>query len=238
MYKGETDQTILSVIRSYHQLGVWRIGDETTKARKLFYLFYYILYQVFNLMCIFCIDEKSEIMFLSSLGIFFVVITIKLIYLLWKKDEILGFVKDPVLCYSTECHNEWAQVSKKKKNFVKFIQTYLWMLRMTAFFMTFSCVPIFSSQKKLPLFIDYTLDCKFSEILYVFGYLFALTGIFCCLAFNLIMAVIWYVMFEYSTAYEMLGYRLKQLGSRTETSTRSYIEILIASIKAHQSIFK
>lgn len=243
MYKVKNDQTIQRIVKGLCQLGIWRHGDGTTvreRARKFFYFVHYILFCVFMVTCVLVVDDRSESIFLAECTISFVVTIIKLNYLLWKQDEISAFIDNPIFVHTTDCRDKWEQITKKQNNFTKFANACLWTLLVAAGFASVCCLPIFTSQRNLPLFISYTLEWKYSEIIYYISYGFVISGMFGIVVFTSANVIFWYVTFNYSVAYEMLGCRLSRLGvgRKKQPPFATYNEELIELIETHQSIYK
>lgn len=246
MYKIEPNKTIQQIVKILYQTGIWRNGEESAirkSSRKFFLLFYIIVFQVFNDASAILSDDKSELIFLAEIGMFYAVITFKQVYLLWKKEEITAFLNDPITAHSTECHAVHELANKKIKKFMRFIHVYLWMLGITSSFIGISCFPIFTTSKKLPFFISYSFNWTQSEIVYWMTYGFVVSALYFGYLFNLVTIFIWYLLFNYSVAYEVLGNQLKEIGtSRSVGKPRkaflSAERKLIDSIKAHRNIFQ
>lgn len=250
MYNIEPNKTIQRVIKTLYQTGIWRNKEESTfriTGRKVFFLIYLFVFQVFNDVSAFLSDDKNEFIFLTEIGMFYAVMTFKQVYLLWKKEEITAFLNDPITAHSTECNKLSVHVNKKLNKFMRFVNFYLYMLGITSSFIGISCFPIFTTEKKLPFFISYSFNWTESEIIYWMTYGFVFLAIVYGYLFNLVSIFIWYLMFNYSVAYEVLGHQLRDIGKDSPVVRREYSQSaelnsfhlkLIDSIKAHQNIFK
>lgn len=250
MYKIELNETIKRIVKILYQAGVWQSEDESAgrkTARKLFFLIYIIIFQVFNGTSAFLSDDKTESIFLTEVGMIYGVLTFKLVYLLWKKDKILEFLNDPITAHSTEYQEVFEHVNEKLNKFMKFVHAYLFMLTITSSFIPVVCLPLFTAEKKLPYFIS--MDWTDSEFIYWIAYGFVFLAVICGYLFNLLTVLVWYQMFNYSVAYEVLGSHLKNLGRNKCTESRQrkksqYTELnlihreLIDLIKTHRNIIE
>lgn len=244
MYNVEPNETIQRIVKILHQTGVWRLVEASIfreTCRKLFFLLYLIAFQVFNAISAFLTDDKNETIFLTEIGVFYAVITVKQVYLLWKKDKIIAFLNDPISAHSTEHHEVSQYVNRKLNGFMRFVHIYLLMLTITSSFIGTSCLPMFTTEKKLPYFISYSIDWTQSEIMYWFMYGFVSLAIIYGFIFNFVTIFIWYLMFNYSVAYEVVGNQLRNLGvDRRPTATeRNLFQLqLIDSVETHRNTFE
>lgn len=253
MNKIEQNQTICRIFKLFYNLGIWQNEQESRKefavckiGRKLFYLIYFVQYQIFLVTYALLSDNSNASAFLTAIEIPTAVITIKLVYLLWKKEEILTFIYDPIVSHSSADGQDLEEIKKKVKIFTKFIQTYMVMLVSGTVVMFFSCLPIFSSGKMLPLFISFKLSSKYSEILYWLAYGYVTSFLLCVNLVNFSTVIFWYIMLNYSIEYQVLGNKLKNLGiNKTEqlqencqsASRNLFHQDLIGLIRAQRNIF-
>lgn len=75
-----------------------------------------------------------------------------------------------------------------------------------------SCLPIFSDEMKLPLYITFSCGWKYNAIIYWMTYIFLAWGLGLSFIFNTITVIIWYILFKYSIQYQILRYNFKNLG--------------------------
>lgn len=229
--------TFYQIVKLLYRIGMWRDGEESSirkMARKLFFLLYFTMFLLFLALCAYLTDDSKEFIFLVQLVIIIAVITIKLVYLLWKKDEVLAYLYEGC----RELNND----NDKMKKFMKFVNAYIFMLAVAFVFYNTSCLPMFSQDKKLPFFIRFTLTGKYSEILYCLAYVFVGSGIFLCNVFNFITSFIWYTMLNFAIEYEELGNKLRNLCSKKVITKPNREDVglrdLIILIKAHRNLFE
>lgn len=251
MQETNINQTFKRIIKFLYNVGIWSNNEESAlreRARKLFYLIYFVLFLIFLAVCACVAEERNEFIFLWLIVLIVAVIALKLVYLLWRKNEILTF-----LLNSTE-HRTWdANADNEKiKTFLKFVNGYIFMLIVAAVFYNTTCLPMFSNEKRIPFFIRYTLKWKHSEIIYWIAYVFVGTGIFYSNACNLITSIIWYLMLNFGVEYEILGDKFRNLGIVSQQTIRAASTVgksisdgenkclleLIDLIKVHLNLFK
>lgn len=255
MFKIESNKTLCGIIKIFYQLGIWQIENVTIriKSKKLLHWFNYVLFQIFLVACAFLSDDREEFVFLFEIEIVVSVISIKLMYLLWKEKEILTFLYDPILAHPDADTEMSMKINKKLKMFMKFVYSYLLMAYVSFVFYIISSLPIFSTKKMLPLFINFNLNLKYSEVVYWILYFLIVSWILYSNVSTHITIIIGYVMLNYSIAYHVLASQLKRLGlnamekklvdlrnnsnSHPPTKTQ-FFQDLVRLIRAHQNIFQ
>lgn len=243
MYITEQNPTVKEIMKILHRYYIWQNEAEppVRKAVRMYLFFFYcILFQIFNDVSAYLSDDMNETIFSTEIGMFYVVINLKQFYLLWKKDEIKSFLNDPITSHSTQYREAFEYVNNKLNKFMGFIHVYLWMLGVTSTFIVMCCFPIFTTKKMLPFFISYSFEWTQSEIIYWITFGFVTLAVFYGFLFNLVTVFVWYLMFHYSLAYEVLGYKIRKMGTNqhTEHTTESnlYGTQLIDSIESHRNI--
>lgn len=252
MYKIEVNQTVCLIVKLLYYLGIWQDEEEPAFrriAKKAFYILYPVLFFIFLAIDAFfsySSGNKNESIFVVQL-----VMTVKIMYLLFKKEELLAFLFDPIVAHSTEDRMEWQQINNKMTKFTKFINAYLFMILITQICNIVFSLPIIYGDKMLPLCISF--PGQFPEIIYWILYAFISTALLCCSATNLITVLIWYIMLSYSIEYEVLGNQFRNLGKRMQMKTITkkklekksqptprnlFVQDLIRLIKAHRSVYE
>lgn len=209
MYKIEIHPTFRRIIAVFIQFGFWRNEE---MSRKLFYLFNMILFQILIVTCAWISDDKNESLFLAQAEISALVMMVKLKYLLWNKDIILLFLSESIVTHYILDYNLFVQVKEKIQNFIKFVHVYIVVMATVVFLLIVSPLPIFSSDRKLPMFIVYSFDSKYSELIYWLIYSPLTFQIFLIFSINFLTVIIWYVLLNLSIKYQVLGNQLINLG--------------------------
>lgn len=251
MLKVEANQTLCRIIKMFHLIGIWRKDEEKSASyttdvvvRKLLYVLYYILFQIFLVTCALLSDSSTEKIFLTSIEIILSVVTIKLGHLLWNKDKIQAFLFDPIVAHSTDSDADNAAfelVDKGIKKIMKFVHWYLLMMGITFVFYILSVMPMLSSnedERKLPFFISFTLVGKYSEFIYWIAYAFVISEIFFGFTCSLINVIIWYILFNYSLEYQLLGNEFRSLGrNKMMTGMNVFYRDLVHAVRRQRNIF-
>jgi len=266
MYKIELNQTISQIIRLFFKIGVWRSVEESAIRKtgwKLFYLISFILFVIVIAICAIISDDKTESRFLTNVAIYLAVITLKLMYILWKNEETLAFLYAHTVIHSIEDKDESEKINKKMNFFMKFCRTFVCMTVFASILTTIAALPIFSIEKKLPLFISFNLNLEYSEFIYWPAYIFVVFGLAEALLINLNSILLWYIMLVNATEYQVLGNKFRKLGVDRTTKRqlhkklgmdrttkrqqqkiskssppRSFSQDLIGLIKAHREIYE
>lgn len=250
MYRIEINPTIYQLIAVYYLFGTWRKEKSSPfreVIRKLLFLLNHILFQFVIIICALQTTDKKEFIFLVEVEGHIFFLTIKLVVLLWKKDDLLAFISDCALTVTD--HKEFMQAIKKIQNLMKFVHTYLFVMFVVLMFAVVSSLPIFSSEKKLPLYTNFFLNSKYDEIIYWCSYAYMLYNLVFVIVFNSITIIIWYVMLNCSIKYQVLGSRLRNLGvikAKKAAIERHlieqadhpnlYKEDLLSLVKTHQNV--
>lgn len=249
MNKVELNQTLRRITKIFYLIGVWRTEQEPefrSTGRKLFYMMYYILFQVFLVTCAILSESRNEAFFLGAVEVFLSVVTIKLMYLLWKKDDIYEFLFDSIVS-QLFVNSDTSEIVNDLKNFLKFLDSYLLMLVVSFIFYIVSTLPMFTDGRKLPFFIKFSMVGRYSEIIYWTAYAFVICGIAFGFTCTLLSTLIWYIMFNYSLKYRLLGIGMKNLGRVTTSNhlenvqpsrDQNFYRDMISLIKIHHNLFK
>nr|QGW45433.1 odorant receptor 60 [Bradysia odoriphaga] len=265
MYTIQVDKTLLQFIKIFYQIGIWQ-RDEELNYRKigrkiLFTFFGALLPFFFATNAVLCAD-RNESIFSVHIAIITAVVYVKFLYLLFKKREILAFLNDPIVVHSIEYREEYERTNKKIKKFMGFVRPYFLAIFITVALIILIKLPIFSTDKGLPLFISFSWNK--SEIVYWLAYLMITVSLLLYCVVNSVTALIWYIILNYSIEYELLGNKLKNVGGPTLTTikkqgknekqkkirkqelnprtlnsvpqSKKFVENLIILVKAHRNI--
>lgn len=239
MFKIKENKFFYQIIKANYQFGIWSYKGESylgEMTRKLFFLLYFIMFQTLLVGCAFLSDDKDGFIFFMSIEFFVFVITIKLIHLLWKKEEILSFVNDDIMAHKTVEGDEMVPVMKKLKKCIICVRIYFVILGAT--FLLCISAPLFLSEKQLPLFIVFTLSWKCAELIYWMLYIFIIFGIILGCVAHSITLIILYVMYNYAIEYQVLASQLSNLGVKKTENSLSVERDLIRLIKIHCNLFE
>ncbi|XP_037039734.1 odorant receptor 94b-like [Bradysia coprophila] len=258
----EGDEMLQQIIQIFYLSGIWQ-SDEESNYRKIVKRLFYTCFgawlpSFFAINAFRCVD-RNESIFSMQAAILISVVYMKFLNLLFKKEEILAFLNDPIVVHSNVNRAEYDQVNRNITKFTKFVRPYCLAIFITAVLVIVTKLPIFSADKGLPFFISFTWNV--SEIVYWLAYLFlSLSTVLYCVI-NLINVLVWYIMLNYSIEYELLGNKLKTLGVTTVKvknqdknkkpqklkkkvlnqkssvpESKKFVENLIVLVKAHRNV--
>lgn len=244
MYKLEIHSTFRRIIALLYEFGFWQNDEALTFCKvaisKWIYSFNMILFQIIIATCTMWIStDKNESIFLVQVELLALVMMVKLIFLLRNKAIILLFLSDTIVTHNFTDYEVFVQVKKKLRKFMKFVHAYIALMALIVVVLIVSPLPMFSSDKKLPMFIVYSLNWKYNEHIYWIIYIPLVLQIFIIFAINLLTVIIWYVMLNCSIKYQILGNKLMNLGvpktPTTGTTTTTTIEVYSIALPEYDS---
>lgn len=244
MENNEVQRMLRLILKALYFLRIWKKKEQPTQRidRKIFFMIYYLLFQIFLVTCSIQSPDANEAIFLASVEVLLSVVTVKLICLLWNKDDIYGLIFEPITTHST--HDVDAELANAEiKIFMKFIHSYIAMMFCSFISYVFGNLPMVTDDRKLPFFISYTLEGQYSEQIYWIAYVFLVSEIFLGFACTLINIMIWYAMFNYSLEYRALGNQMKNLGTNSVKRFQppgriEFHRDLVKLIKNHRNLSK
>ncbi|XP_037040974.1 odorant receptor 30a-like [Bradysia coprophila] len=253
MFTIQVDKTIQLIIKIFYRLGIWQTDEESNYrkiGKKLFYSFLGTFFPIFFAANAFLCDDRIESVFSVQISITATIAYVKILYILFEKQEILTFVCDPIVVHSIENREEYDETVKKINKFMNFVRMYCLATFVTVPVVVLIKLPIFSTDKGLPLFISFSWNR--SEIVYWLAYLFLSLSCFLYAVMNLITVLIWYMMLNYSIDYELLGNKFRKLGVVKKTIAKrakkqkqfrltqrsGFVQDLIVLVKTHRNLAK
>ncbi|XP_037043155.1 uncharacterized protein LOC119079380 [Bradysia coprophila] len=242
MHNTELNQTLCQVTEVFYFLRMWTRKEESNSfkiGRTLFFLIYYSLFQILLVTCSVLSPDANEAIFLATVEVFILVVTIKVKCLLWNKDDMCSFIFDPITTHSILDVDTTELVDKDITFFLKFIQFYLAINCSSVISIAVGALPMITNDRKLPLFISYKLDLEglYSDYVYWTAYVFVVSEVFLGIIFTLSNILIWYAMFNYSLEYQVIGSQMKQLG-KNRLGRTDFQRDLIQVIKNHRNLSK
>lgn len=247
MFKIEIHKTYNQITSVFYRFGIWRSNDETYQVVKMFQITYLIFYAMFPVSLAFgafMSDNLNATIFLADEATATLVVTLKFAYILWKQAEIQSLLHD-ISSYSIEDQKQFLQIKLKLKNFINFVQFYLWLVVVGCGFLL--CLPLFSNEKKLPFNIHFRLEWSYSEIAYLMAYSYITLALVLSCVCVLLNPIIWYIMLNCSVKYQILGRKFRSMGVRKSATLgppllvdekHLFLQDLVESIKSYQDLRK
>lgn len=207
----EIHQTILNIMSMLHKCGIWRKGNESkVLGWKLFILIFHACYVISMVSGGLLSENKTEFVFLTGGGIAYLIASVKLNYIVWKKEEILAFIYDQ--CRHCVADNEeFNKFNGKVNKLMAFSSVYLLSLTMSVLTLITFYLPIFSTNNSLPFNVWFPLDWKNNGIVYWIAYGFVSTNMITSIISICLNVLISYVMMNFTIKYQILGNQLKNM---------------------------
>lgn len=216
MYQIKIHNRIHQIIALFHYFNLWQKETQSSFREvfwKLFYISFYVHFLVsIGIGAVYAVN-KEESIFLSEIFLTGSVITMKLIYILWKKKDILAFTEKLGIHMIEDC-GTFDKVNNKLKNFMKFMSCYMCLIISSVPLVTMSS--FVTNEKRLPLNVAFPMDWKHNELVYCVAFAYVTIGIIFSVVFNFLSNIIWYIMMNYCIKYEVLLHQLRNIGNVNE----------------------
>lgn len=204
-------------MKIFEFVGIWPNMVETPSRKIGKKIFVTISYSFFVILfasnCFICEDLNDQVYFVQSVILTFIAL-IKCIHLVLKQQDYLAFLFDPIISHRTDDRSEYDMCNLKVNLFMKFAHTYTWVILISVA-INIICTVFLTTEKMLPLMID--LCWQDFGFVYWIALAFDLWGIIYSISISLFHVLLWYIMLNYSIAYQTLGNRLKKLGWKGKT---------------------
>lgn len=240
MYQLKVHDTICQIIKMFHSVGLWQYDEESTyrkMGKKFFSAVSIATLLIFlasnSILC----DDKHESIYSAQITLAVVVVFVKCLHLIRRKQEILDILIDSTIYHSTEDREEYDQLNKKMDRLMKFVRVFVAMIYVTVVLVIVIKLPFLSiGAKGLPGFISFSWQK--SEIIFWLAFVCLSLSIPVCAFIHTFAGLIWYIMMNYSIAYELLGIKFKDLGKKHNALLEedSFVQRLIALVEAHRNL--
>lgn len=198
----------------FYFLGLWHRDDEPTVREtmvKLFFSIYYFLFPMSVMGGGILTDDKNESVFLVEISIISAVMSVKVLYIIWKKDAIYKILNQCGV-FTVEDNEDFKLVNDTLDTFEKIIETIFAIVVVAALFITV----IFPCLVGKPLFnIAFPLDWKRNKFAYWLVNTFLFTEVFLYIITLMFSVIIWYLLLTCTLKYQILGNRMRNLGTQT-----------------------
>ncbi|XP_037028512.1 odorant receptor 94b-like [Bradysia coprophila] len=184
--------------------------------------------------------DMNESVYLSAATVASALLVVKLGYILSKQHEINEFLND-ICVHSIEDVNEFDEINIKLENFAKFGYINVFSMLLAIFLFIILSLPFFSSERRLPLNVGFPLDWKNSIVGYCLAHTFVVAAVIFAMVVTFFTIIYWYVMFNCSIKYQLLGNSLRKLGSKNSAAKNVFdkqetVEDLKKLIESHRNI--
>ncbi len=232
----------------FYRMGIWsRLNEETVREKilKIFYTFYFPLGISSLITGAIATDDDDERIFLTQISINCMVLQAKLLYLIWRKSEILEIL-NRVCCYDVNDHEELIFINNMLENLLTFTIVVFGAVNFSEF-TSVVIVPIqFHDEKKLFFNIGFPLDTENDEFAYWLADIFLATQMVIVTISLLFSVIVWYLMANCGLRYKVLGEKIKRIGgikpvdgkmtNKREISDSLYNRDLVDAIESHKNL--
>lgn len=237
MHKIERYKEMDQVIELLYLLRLWQ-RDNTGILCKIFWNCFHIILYVSLPVAIAVgslnADDTAEMSYLIALTFVGTAASVRLIYVILSKKEILHFV-DTVCVHSIENVDAFERVNSELRLFMKLMHVLAAYLASSFSFLTI--LSVISEEPRLQIKIGFLLDWRNDSVHYWITFVFVTHGMFITCVVNLIPAMYWYCLVNYRIKYELIGEELKNLRrNKTIKSRFSDNSDLISVILKHKNV--
>lgn len=210
MFRIEIHKNINRIIVFFYRLGFWHRGDGKLLA-KIFFSIYYTLFPISTLAgAISKYNEMESKVLLVESAMISIPLLMKLLYVIWKKREILELL-NRICVYHIDNAEVFTAVNDKLNTFMAFASLLLCSAGLSTVSISF-IVPFVGRERNLFLRVGFPLDWRNNDLSYWVAFMFVCTQ----MAFSAILVsfsiMIWYLMANCSWRYEILGQQVMRMG--------------------------
>ncbi|XP_037040850.1 odorant receptor 94a-like isoform X2 [Bradysia coprophila] len=224
MYTIQLIKPIHMYINIFYRFGFWQRDEESNyrkNGKRFSLVFFYGLFPAFLIADAFLLDDLSESLRVMMMFFVCAIIYIKCLYLIFKQEKIFEYLNDLSHLLSPNNREEYDQTNKKLNFFSNIFAPYCYVAAITATCGITVQLPIFSEDHHLlPFFIS--ISWNDSDIIYYSLFVFISLLLMLCVISIMITPLLWYIMFSYSIAFDLLGNQFKNLG-RKEMEIKDHI---------------
>lgn len=225
MYSVKVPETINLIMGSFHRVGFWHREDVPTLIQKLTKFSYFIYHLLFSLSIFtrtWTTDNVDESIFLFQMGLAVAVLSVKLFYIMWRKNEILKIV-DQVGLYTSEDCERITFLNDKLQTFNKVTKILIFIIFLNNASASF-IVPFVGNEKKLFLNIAFPLDWRNGGTAFWLAHAFLTSELLIsCISF-LCSVFTWYLMIGCALRCELLGHKIMNMGMQKANNKLTKVE--------------
>lgn len=232
MFRVQVHKHTERIFSLFYRMHIWHREDEETVTERTFKLFYSIFYCLFPLSLIagaFASDNMGEFVFLVESSILSAVSLIRLLYVIWRKNEILDLI-NRICDYGVKDEQTFSQTNDKLNIFMKFSTAFVSLVYFCGISMVL-VIPFLSTERTLFFNIGFPLDWKNNEFAYWMAFTFVVTQVIITAVSLLFPVIVWYLMASCGWRYVALGQQIRDMGKiKLEDATAIEMKISNAEI--------
>lgn len=244
MYRVDVPLTINRIIALFYRLRVWDRdkGSISATVLTLFQIINYVLFVTCNITSAAITSNMQDTVLLTDFSILTGTHAVRMVYIVWKKAEILRFI-DKVGTHYTEDIEQSVRITNQISAILKFAE--ILSLACCGNCVLIIVFPIVSNHS----IINLTFSWEKTGLGFWISHIFLSLGTVYCIVWFLLTVIIWYLMLCCSFKYQLLGNQLRSLGKRDTTVEKPkawspieqqhfFLDDLIDAIKDHRDIHR
>lgn len=235
IYRTDVPITINRIVALFYKLRVWNRNDELSicsTVLKLLQAIHFLWFVASNITAAAITPNMQQVVFLSDFSILTATHAVRMVYIMWKQEEILKFI-DEIGIHSTEDFDEFVRIKSRTRDFLKFADCFV--LACSGEVTLVIIVPMISGK---PI-IDTAFFWEKTSLAFWTSHTSISLGCIYSVIWFLLSVIIWYLMLNCAFQYQLLGNQLKSIGSKNSGSLqqKSFVGDLIKAIKVHRRIY-
>lgn len=240
MYNIEPPKTINLIIVTFRAIGLWDKTKRTAfhaKALKTFHFSLYLSFVASFLTKAIATNDPDEVILFGALSIIVSVHAYRVAYIIIRQSDTIKLIEE-ICTHSTNKIDEFNRVSRKIGKFIKFIGTFIVLC--TVEVSMFIILPAVWNEMTMV-----KIAFPYGDMPNVFWIrqVFLLTGGLYSVLSVCFSSIIWYLMVNASTKYDMLGNQLRNMDEMRRVELVDFSSIaaqdsVIHSKVIHQNRFR
>ncbi|XP_037040042.1 odorant receptor 94b-like [Bradysia coprophila] len=216
--------TIINQILSvFYRIGFWNREDEKSPIKlriKWFYLIYHFMVVVSAVTGSLHNENKDDRILLIETAVVNAVLTAKLWLTMWKQRQIFELLEQ-ICTFTVRDREAFVFVNEKLKQFSNVTKLFIWIVAVLA---TFEVIAPFVGEKNLFFKIALPFDWRKNDLNYLLANAYICSAIIlsCFCVLNTIL--LWYIMFNCSLRYQVLGIHITKMGSRLGEESKGILD--------------
>lgn len=206
---------IYSMMSVFRLIRLWRDGESDAHrlGRNVLQLTLFLHYLISSLIVVYISNDADEKRFFSVVSIIIVNVTVRLYYILWKKNEIIELTIR-IGVGSVRSQDTLNRIRKRTDLFITFATAMLVMNYGANVALIVFKLPFIGAKKQLPINLYFPYDWQANEFRFWGTYAFVTYEMILCPTCTLLNVIIWYLMMCLAMKYRALGECLKMMGVR------------------------
>lgn len=238
MAEAQINRSLALIIYVFKILGILPKSENDLRYRKVWtftHKFNYIAFQILLLSFAFTSKDKNEAAFVVLIYICVFISFVKILYVLSNHEEILAFLSNSLVDVSNSGSEIKKEVIEKERIFMKWINAYLVLTTSAILCLIISSLPIFTTGRKLPFYITFSLKWKHEAIVHWILHIMVSWSAILSDIYNFVTIFVWYILYNYSVQYKILGQQFRNLGA---TGNSCFLRDLISLMKIHRNLYE